>query len=216
MRHLALTAVLAGFAGVAGAAPILSFGYTDLSGSFNLGTWQFNASASDTADLKTSGDVTRLVSPFGTANFDTGFVTASAFADVQLALTVSMIDAVTASGVGNIVLTDDDGDTIFATIAGEFSSGGSGIYYFTGLLSDVGSTGTEFNGTHGGSFDLDLPGDPPYWGAIVQLFIVTDSGFFAADFEGVSVQVSGEILPSPGSMALLATAGLLAVRRRKI
>lgn len=215
MRHLALTAVLAGFAGVAGAAPILSFGYTDLSGSFNTDTGVFSASAADTAELQSSGDVTRLADPVGTANFDTGFVTTSAFADVQLTLNVSLIDAITASGVGNIVLTDDDGDTIFATITGEFASGGSGIYYFTGLLTDVGYTGTEFNGTHGGSFDLDLPGDPPYWGAIVQLFIVTDSSFFAADFEGVSVQVSGEILPSPGSLALLATAGLLAVRRRK-
>lgn len=215
MRQLALTAVLAGFAGVAGAAPILSFGFTDLSGSFVAGTSTFAASATDTASLQTSGDVTRLADPVGTANFDTGFVSASAFADVQLTMSISPIDAITASGVGNIVITDDDGDTIFATIDGVFTSGGSGIYFFEGLLSDVGYTGSEFNGPNGGSFDLDLPGDPPYWGAIVKLFIVTNVGFFAADFEGVSVQVSGEIVPSPGSIALLASAGLIAVRRRK-
>ncbi len=215
MKQLALTAVLAGLAGIAGAAPILSFGYTDLSGTFVQDTSTFVASAADTAEFKTAGDVTRLADVVGTANFDDGFVGRSAFADVQLTLSVSIIDALTASGVGNIVLTDDDGDTIFATIDGVFTDGGTGIYFFEGLLSDVGYSGSEFNGTDGGSFDMDLPGDPPYSGAIVQLFIATNSGFFTTSFEGVSVQVSGEIVPSPGSMALLATAGLLAMRRRK-
>lgn len=215
MRHLALTAVLAGLAGVAGAAPVLSFGYTDLSGSFVHDTSMFVASAADTDDLQTSGDVTRLADVVGTADFDTGFVSRSAFADVQLTMQVSPIDAITASGVGNIVLTDDDGDTIFATINGVFTSGGSGIYFFEGLLSEVGYNGSEFNGTDGGSFDMDLPGDPPYWGAIVQLFIASNAGFFNADFEGVSVQVSGEIVPTPGSLALLGLAGLTAARRRK-
>ncbi len=215
MRHLALTAMLAGVAGLAGAAPILSFEYTDLSGSFDVASGVFDAAAADTAELQTAGDVTRLADPVDTAHFRNGFVSASAFADVQLTLDVSLIDAITASGVGNILLTDDDGDTIFGTIDGVFTSGGSGIFFFEGLLSDVGYAGSEFNGTDGGSFDMDLPGDPPYSGAIVQLFIVTNSGFFTTNFDGVSVQVSGEIVPAPGSMALLASAGLMTLRRRK-
>ncbi len=214
-RLLTVGGVLAGLGCAAGAAPILSFGFSDLSGSFDTGTGVFNAEASDTAALSTSGDVTRLAGPTGTANFDTGFLSASAFADVDITMNVSIIDAQNASGIGSFTLTDDDGDTITGTINGTFHTPGVGITFFTGLLSAVTLNGATFDGTDGGSFDMDLPGNAPYPGAFVALYILNGSTFFNSNFSSVSVQVSGEILPSAGSMALLGLGGLLAVRRQR-
>lgn len=215
MRLIVLSSCLACVTGAASAGPILSFGYTDLWGSFDTGSATFTAAAADAGEIQTAGDVTRLADPVGTANFDIGFVTASAFADVQLSMTVSPIDVISASGVGNITLTDDDGDTIMASIDGVFTSGGNGIYYFEGLLSEVTLSGTTFNGTNGGSFDMDLPGEEPYSGAIVQLFIESTAGFFTNDFDGVSVQLDGEIVPTPGSITLFGAAALTLLRRRE-
>jgi hypothetical protein len=100
-------------------------------------------------------------------------------------------------------------------VAGTFTNGGSGFYFFTGLLSNVNLVGAEFNGSDGGAFDMDLPGDAPYNGALVQLFLDTNGGFFTQDFDGISVQLDGEILPTPGSVALLGLAGLVTTRRRR-
>lgn len=214
-RLLVGSGAVLGVIGAAGAAPILSFGFTDLSGSFSTASGQFRADASDTGGLNTSGDVTRLAGPTGTANFDTGFLSASAFADVNITMNVSPIDAQNASGMGSFTLTDDDGDTITGTINGTFNTPGVGITFFTGLLSNVTLNGTTFNGPDGGSFDMDLPGTGPYPGAFVALYIRNGSTFFNSDFRNVSVQASGEILPSAGSMALLGLGGLVAVRRQR-
>ncbi|MCL4222415.1 MAG: hypothetical protein KJZ65_13710 [Phycisphaerales bacterium] len=211
----AVGGAIAGLAAVTTAAPILSFGFTDLAGSFSTGSGVFQANASDTAALSTSGDVTRLAGPIGTANFDTGFLTASAFADVNITMNVSIIDAQNASGVGSFTLTDDDGDTITGTINGTFHTPGYGITFFTGLLSNVMLSGTTFDGPDGGSFDMDLPGNAPYPGAFVALYILNGTSFFNRDFREVSVQVNGEILPSAGSMSLLALGGLVASRRQR-
>lgn len=212
-RLLTVVGGVFGLAGAAGAAPVLSFGFTDLAGSFDTGTGVFEAEAAETADLKTSGDVTRLAGPVGTANYDTGFLSASAFADVNITMNVTPIDAQNASGMGSFTITDDDGDTITGTINGTFNTPGAGITFFTGLLSDVTLTGSTFNGPDGGSFDMDLPGNAPYTGAFVSLYILNGSTFFNSSFSDVSVQASGLIVPSPGSMALLGLGGLMAVRR---
>ncbi len=219
MRCKALSMIVLGVAGTAvstaSAGAILTFGFTDLSGSFDVGTSVMQALAVDTQSLATSGDVTRLASPGGTANFDTGFVTRSANANVDLMMTLSSITAVTADATGTIVITDDDGDTITATLNGMFSTPGAGITFFTGYLSDVFLTGTEFNGTDGGAFGTDLPGQEPYDGAVVQLFINSGGGFFDTNFSDQSIQLDGIIIPTPGSMALIGLAGLVGVRRRR-
>lgn len=211
---IAVAGVLAVVAGTAAAAPILSFGYTELSGSFDSASGDFLAVAANDGTLSTAGDVSRLAAPFSTANFDAGF-SDSAFADVVLDMDVTNIFGGTAEGNGTITLTDADGDTFSATVTGDFTDGGSGFYFFTGLLSNAAFTGSEFNGTDGGSFDTDLPGEPPYDGALVQLFLDGSGGFFSADFDGISVQVDGEIVPTPGSIALIGLAGLTSLRRRR-
>lgn len=202
-------------AATASAAPILSFGYTEVAGSFDTGTSVFDAVAVDNGALATAGDVTRLAAPGGTANFDAGFVSASAFADVSLTMDITAITGANASATGHIMLMDADGDSIHADVSGTFDNGGAGFYFFTGLLSNVNLVGAEFNGTDGGAFDMDLPGDAPYDGALVQLFLDSSGGFFTQDFDGLSVQLDGEILPTPGSMALLGLAGLATTRRRR-
>lgn len=207
--------VFAGLATMASAETILSFGFTDLSGSFDSGTSVFSAVAVDGANHSTSGDVTRLVGSGGTANFDIGFVTNSANADVSLSMNITPIDASSATGAGSIVITDDDGDTISAILNGSFVTPGNGITFFTGYLSDVFITGTQFDGPDGGSFGTDLPGAQPYHGAFIQLFINSQSDFFTSDYQDQSVQVSGIIVPTPGTLALLAASGLCAIRRRR-
>jgi hypothetical protein len=212
---LAIVGIVGCAASTASAAPILSFGYTDVSGSFDTGTSVFEAVAVDDGALATAGDVTRLAAPGGTANFDAGFVSASAFADVSLSMDITAITATDAAATGHMMVTDNDGDAIHMDVSGSFTNGGSGFYFFTGLLSNVNLVGAEFNGTDGGAFDMDLPGDAPYNGALVQLFLDTNGGFFTQDFDGISVQLDGEILPTPGSVALLGLAGLVTTRRRR-
>jgi len=212
---LTVVGVLAGAAGIASAAPILSFGYTEVSGSFDSGSSTFSAVAVDNGPLSTAGDVSRLATPGSTANFDAGFVSRSAFADVVLSMNIVNNFDGTASGSGSITLTDDDGDTFNATVSGMFTDGGTGFYFFTGLLSNASFTGAQFDGTDGGSFNTTLPGNPPYDGALVQLFLDGAGGFFTHDFSDISVQLDGEIVPTPGSIALIGLAGLTTTRRRR-
>lgn len=194
---------------------LLTFGYTDLSGTYSTGTSDFYADAVDAGVLHSAGDVTRIGIPGGTANFDDGFVSRSSFADAWIALNVTSINNLTADGNGQLELTDDDGDTISADVSGQFINGGIGIYYFNGYLSNVVLSGTTFDGTDGGAFDMDLPGAGPYEGALIQLFIDGGSDFFSGDFADVSVQMSGEVIPAPAGIALLLATGALASRRRR-
>lgn len=215
MKVQLVAVLLGGMVASAQAEAILTFGFTDLSGSFNVGTSEFSADAVDTANLSTAGDVTRL-SPVGaTATYNDGFVSRSAFADVGLSMDVTNILANSADGNGSILITDNDGDTIVADIDGVFSNGGFGIYYFTGYLSNVFLSGTTFNGPDGGSFGMDLPGNEPYEGALVQLFIANNGNFFANSFTGRSVQLSGIIVPAPGVLGIAGAGLLLGARRRR-
>ncbi len=135
-----------------------------------------------------------------------------------MTIDVSNITALTADGAGTFNITDADGDTIDGNISGQWVSGGGGIIFFNALLDGVTLTdnGTQdgtFDGPSAGSFDIDLPGDGPYPGAWIQLMIRNDGGtFFESDFGDASVQVDGEILPTPGSLAILGLGGLTMAR----
>lgn len=215
MCRLALVGVLVVAAGTAAGDVILTFGYTDLFGAYSTGTGVFTADAADVGNTRSSGDVTRIGVPGGTADFDTGFVSRSMFADVGLSLAVTGVTSNSATGTGQLILTDDDGDTITADVVGQFANGGFGIYYFTGYLSNVFLSGSTFDGTDGGSFDMNLPGNEPYEGALIQLFIHGASHFFSGNFSGVSVQLSGAIIPAPAGVLALGGLGLMASRRRR-
>ncbi|MCC6285205.1 MAG: hypothetical protein IT439_07895 [Phycisphaerales bacterium] len=208
--------ILAASGSIASADVILTWGYTDLAGSYDATSGQFQA----VADGRTSGDVTRLAPTTGTADFNPGFESSSPFADAQIFISVFNKLGNTAQGQGRFILTDHDGDQLFGTIDGTWIAGSLGIY-FNGDLTAVdfaaSGGGTTFDGSDGGSFDMDLPGDAPYIGAFVQLFLRTGTGgFFTRDFDDISVQSAGEIIPGAGSFALLGLAGGVAcVRRRR-
>ncbi|MCC6285207.1 MAG: PEP-CTERM sorting domain-containing protein [Phycisphaerales bacterium] len=195
----------------AAADVIVTFGFTDLAGAYSGGVFTTN----DDAD--SSGDVTRLEAPITSADYNVGF--SGGTAAVTTSVSVFGILGNTASGAGSFSITDADGDVLTGTITGTWIGSGLGIF-FNGDLSGVVFDGTNgdgqfFDGPDGGSFDYTtLSGIPPYEGAIVQLFVPV-AGFFTSDFNVESVQVSGEIVPAPGAIALLGLGGLLAARRRR-
>lgn len=225
MRSVVLTSAVAGvltLAGTASAGVILTYSYNDLDGSYianDATSGNFQAVAADLPNFRSSGEVSRLSSPEGNAQFRPGFVIQDANADFQLFLAVSNNDGTRADGLGRFVATDVDGDTLSADIVGEWRNGGSGITFFNGLLSNVvfsDPSGT-FDGSNGTSISTDFsPFEQPFSGAIVQLFINTSSGgFFNQSFNDIATDVDGHVvIPAPGALALLGLGGLAVLRRR--
>ncbi len=213
---LCATAGLA-IAGSASADVIATFGFTDLNGAYapsssTTGTFTANVGA------LTGGDVTRISPSSGTAEFATGFLALATSANVQVNLSVSKTSATEATGSGTLVITDIDGDTLTADLSGLWQTPGFGVVFFSGLMGNVyfndnGAADGTFNGTNG-SFDMDLPGNPPYTGAFSQLYIRFSGGFFTSAFSGQTVSTDGQIVPAPGALALVGLAGLAARRRR--
>lgn len=214
-RTMLIAAVgVAATAAVANAQAILTFGFTDVDGSFTAADGSFAGASTAT----TSGDVTRLSAPGGTALFEPGFVGVGS-ADFSFDIDVMITGAGTADGSGSFTITDVHGETLSGDLDGDFVELAPGVIAFNGLLSgvefdDVSGDGT-FDGPTAGSFGTDLPGTAPYDGALVQLFLDGSGGFFDADFTGISTQVSGVVIPAPASLALLGLGGLAAARRRR-
>jgi MYXO-CTERM domain-containing protein len=62
---------------------------------------------------------------------------------------------------------------------------------------------------------MNLPGNP-LTGAIVNLvFGTSNPGFFVNNFNDFAVGVSGQVVPTPGVLALMGLGGLAAARRRR-
>ncbi|CAG0967445.1 hypothetical protein PHYC_01061 [Phycisphaerales bacterium] len=224
MRATVLAAGAAlSLAAVANADVLVTLRYDSLAGSYNSALQSFTARAVDTAALRTTGAVSRLVPTAGTATFEAGFV-ANAGNPADFSLTVSAIptgNPAIRTGTGAFVSTDRDGDTISGTISGTWRNGGPGFIFFNGTLSDVvitpaGQTpeSMTFDGTAGGSWDLNLPAQPPYEGAIVQL-VFGAPNFFFQDFSDRATGMTAQIVPTPGALVLLGIGGLLAGRRRR-
>jgi hypothetical protein len=218
---------VAGLAASASAEVVLSFGYTDLNGTYAQGgvgiNGTFTANASSAGALQSSGDVTRLITPDGTSSFSAGFVGLLDSSDARFTVTVFNKTLNRAQGLGSFVLTDIDGDTITGDIDGLWIRGPQGRTFFNGNLRNVtvndnpdgeGFFDGLFNG-QAGAFSTDFIRQQPLSGAIVQLFIRTGVGFFDANFDSVSTQVAGELIPTPGALALLGLGGLVAGRRRR-
>jgi len=206
----------------ASADVVLTFGFTDMSGQFDLDPGggpggQFGARAVDTAVLRTAGDVSRIAVPFGTAVYDDGFVSALDPADVILSISVFNVlggPIPTAEGLGEFTIIDVDGDTISGDIDGLWLLIGGGIFFNANLTNVViTSDDNSFDGPAGGSIDVSDLG--VLEGANTVLLTNPVLGFFDTTFRDVSTQFSGELLPTPGAMALLGLGGLVATRRRR-
>lgn len=213
-------AAVAGSGVSASASVIATHGFDELVGSYNgtgLGG-NFNAQASNAGVLKTQGDVSRVIAALGTALFSEGFL-GSDSGDVDISLSVGAQVGNTRPGAGTLTFTDAGGDTITANVSGTWLTPGNGIVYFNGGMTDVSFNGADgdFNGSSGGSFDYsDFQNfTDPLTGNITLLFIRSGVGFFNTSFNNVSVESTGNIIPAPGSVALvgLGLAGLAARRR---
>ena len=218
MRSSIALALLAGgvLASAASGAVIVTYGYTDLNGSFDGST--FTAVAADTGTLQSAGDVSRLTGAGGTAQFEPGFVSLGDLSDFVQELSVTNIMGNTATGSGSFTATDVNGDTVSGDVDGIFITPGFGIVFFNGLLSNVVLTNNSgdgiFDSPDGGFVMSDLNGS--YEGAEVKLFTNVAGGFFNRPFSEISTQVSGEIVPTPGAAALFglgAAFGLVRSRR---
>ena len=219
MRYVLALAVVAGAAASAAHADsIASFSYDDLGGTYVGGVagGSFTAVAVDTVQLQSSGVASRLDPIDESAVFQSGFVSGADLADFALTLSVGAIDINGfRPGAGSFTVTDADGDTITGLASGNWRLLGN-FLAFTGSLTNVSLTGTEFNGTDNSSDDwnTDLPGDAPYDGAIVTLtFGATD--FFNTSFAGRSTGINAQIVPAPGALALMGLGGLVVGRRRR-
>ncbi len=204
---------IAAIAGTAAAQPaIVSFTYSDLHGSYNAGAGTYTAMAG----AMTAGDVTRLDANPGSAEFDTGSLP-GAFADMQIAMTVSNVGANSADGNGTITLTDINGDTIAGDVDGQFVLF-MGSIFFEGMLSNVfindNSSDGTFDGTSSGAFSTAFGSPGPYSGSVVELFF-NPGNFFGSSFSNQTTLASGLLVPGPGTAALASFGGLLAVRRRR-
>jgi len=211
----ALAAVAGGLfaASAANAEVLVSMTYDDLRGAYTASSptdGQFTAHAVSQLNprIRSSGDVSRLVPGFGTAFFDPGVVG---------------IVGNSATGTGSFTSTDADGDTITGLISGTWigisPTPGTTFLTFAGVLSGVslndnGPLDGTFDGSGGGSFGLNLPGNPPYDGAVVVLSF-GNTGFFNSNFDNRATSFAGQIVPAPGALALVGLGGLVAIRRRR-
>jgi len=205
-----LIAAIAASCGAAHAGVnIVSFDYSDLAGSFEGSTFSL------AGDANSNGDVTRTQSG-ETAEFGEGSLTGGT-AGVSVDLAISNITAGTAEGNGTLTLTDVDGDTLTADIAGDFTEE-FGAVSFEGLMTNVAlSSGSTFDGTSGDSFSTDFPGFiTPFDGEVVSIFFGADE-FFDAAFSVQDVGLSGQVqaIPAPASALALAGLGLVMPRRRR-
>jgi len=192
---------------------ILSFGFTDLNGSYTLLGSTFDASG----QAISSGDVTRLQGGAATALYNPG----TAVGRVNINLNVTGILGNTANGNGTLTISDSDAiaDTMTATVSGQFIQNGSAVFFNGSLtnvfLNDNGAPDGQFNGPSGGSFPLSFaPNLPPFTGAVIQLYVGTPGNFFTGNFNGVSTQLSGQIVPAPATLGVLGL-GLVGLRRRR-
>jgi hypothetical protein len=218
--NLALVAAagsLALTAATASAGVTLTFGFTELNGSYvpsSANDGIFTAAASNTLDLATEGDVTRLLPPGdGTAAYDHGFFQSAFGGLANVTFTIARSGA---TGTGTYTVTDFNGDTLTGGLSGDWIFLG-GATFFNGVIDGTFSNGNGVN-------TFDGPSVPPTSftsligamdGGVTILFTNDNSDFFGSAFSGASTLVQANFVPTPGAMALVGIGGLVAARRRR-
>lgn len=198
---------VAGLAGAANAQAISST-YDDLSGNWNGTT--FTANAVDVGGLRSHGNVARNLAPTGNAIFNPGFV--SGADPANFALSLSFVPAGPGLGIGSgfFDVTDVDGSILHGDLNGFWIDGGAQVF-FNGTISNVTISGASFDG-NSGSWINDLLIDG---GALSQLFLAGPGNFFSAPFADVPTNLTFQLTPTPGALAVLGLGGLVIGRRRR-
>ncbi|MEL6329906.1 MAG: hypothetical protein AAFR38_09605 [Planctomycetota bacterium] len=222
MKNAAALAIAAAAGAVAAQSDpaVLSFTYSDLNGSFDGSTF------SAVAQGATSGDVTRLdQGPADTADFNSGFNAglASAAFDISVGAIMGGFGpfTATADGAGSFTLTDTSGDTIQGQLRGQWFRSADGQLFFNGFTTGVVVTTNDgsFDGQSGSGFSTFGLEPIVLDGTVVVLSFDPSFSVFGSTFDGISTQISGRLtgepIPSPGSLAIVAAGGLIAARRRR-
>ena len=217
INRTAIMTVLAAGSSFAAADIVASYSFTDLNGSFQADTGLFTAFAQNDADLSSGGDVSLLTGSKGTAQYDTGFLGLGS-ADVSVQFEVSNITADSADSVGIVSIVDADGDTLTASVSGSWNIlNPFGFMFFNGTTTDFSFTD---NGDQDGSFDgvngsFSLAGlTSALFDGAVSIILQNPGGFSGGNFDGVSTQTDGILIPTPGVLAI-AGLGLAGVTRRR-
>lgn len=216
----ALVAVAGGIA-TANADVISTLTYDDLAGSWNSGAGLFTAVAVDqgAAGLQSAGEASRLIAPENSASFDVGF-TSRTTASFTMSLTATVTgDPAVKNGVGSFTAVDVNGDSITGSLDGQWLDLGNGFVAYNGTVSNAffnnPSQDGKFDGEAGSFFNMLFPtGQGPYEGAAAAL-VLNAGSFFTQDFQNATTGSLIQIVPAPGSLALLGLAGLTAGRRRR-
>lgn len=213
---LAAVAALAAAVGTASAGLVTSFGFTELSASFNIENGIFEAEASSANGLATTGDVTAYGAGIQTAVYNPGFYTAGTDAYVLFRMDIISSDGQTAEAAnGRILIVDADGDNLSGTFEGTWTSQ-FGFAFFDGQI-----TGAQFNdagdgvfeGPGGGSFETP---EGTLLGALSFLMMQVNGGLFMSSFEATPASADGMLVaPAPGALALLGAGALTMVRRKR-
>jgi|266.fasta.fasta_contig_71_1376291_length_847_multi_3_in_0_out_0_1 hypothetical protein len=219
-----LVALVGGVAASANAEVIATMSYDDLAGGYAQSsptTGVFTAVAVNTGTLQSSYEASRLIPGAGSASFEAGFQS-NPFnpADFVISMNVVRINASLATGTGTFTATDRDGDTITGTISGNWVPVGSLFIAFNGNLGNVsfndnGAADGTFDGTEGGDFALAFNAAQPFVGSMTQLITRQGAGFFTGNFSDKATGGAMQIIPSPGSMALIGLGGLMVAGRRR-
>lgn len=203
---------------------ILSFTYSDLDGDFSLVPRIGSGGvfvATDDGD--TDGDVTRKVDPLGDALFagnpgDAGFPNLGSF-DLVMDVVVTGPDS--ADGVGELTLTDLDGDVITGLVSGTWFRNESANFFGDWdkiTFIDNGDPDGTFDGTTGSIVISDFVAGGPFRGNIINLVFQSwfaDGQGAITPFSDASTFASGAIVPEPVTLSLLALGGLGMVLRRR-
>lgn len=228
-KSITAAAGIALMSGSAMAFDVMSFGFTDLAGSFDTSAMPahtldggdvfdgvFVAMSVSEGGFDTGGDFSRLVGPEGNAEFDSGFE-AGGFGDVTITITTANFDGSMAKGVGDVEIVDADGDIFTATFEGTWFY--TGPFMFFNATIDAASFSTDlgdgnFDGPSGGEFEY---ADFPFLDGAFSLLVRPDNGGsgFRSDFGPRSTQADAVLVPAPGVLALAGMGMFAAAGRRR-
>lgn len=194
---------------------VASYGFTELSASFNLDSGEFTAEASSANGLATTGDVTAFGAGIQTAVFNPGFYTGGTDAYALFRMDIVLNSGTSAQAEnGRILIVDADGDTLSGTFEGRWDLE-FGFAFFDGQITSAVFSDTGdgvFEGPGGGSFDNP---DGALIGALSFLMPEMNDSMFDQNFDGRVTSGDGMLVPAPGALILAGLGGAAMIRRRR-